>query len=245
MSLGQDSFESFTVTDADGGIIPAAIWLPEVPPRGLILACHGGSGHKTSEAILAIAARALPAGFAVASIDGPVHGDRRVDRNLDPMVAKRDFREAWRAGVGRESMATNFLSLLKVLRHAPRLATVPVAYMGVSMGTAYGIPLLATDAGICAAALGLWSTTYPASEHLAEVAEKITCPVWFTLQWNDEFFDRSATMDLYEAIGSIDKRLVCYPGKHLELQGARLDDAMHFIFESLIRASSEDVAAHR
>lgn len=126
-------------------------------------------------------------------------------------------------------MAEDWSAALDQLLILPGLSGIPVGYIGVSMGTAYGLPLLATESRIQAAALGLWGTTYAASEHLAEYAQRVRCPVWFTQQWNDEFFDREGTFALFDAIGSEDKRLVAYPGPHRELEGVRLGDAVGFI----------------
>ena len=124
---------------------------------------------------------------------------------------------------------------LDALMRLPDYANLPVGYVGVSMGTAYGIPMLAVEPRIRAAAIGLWSTTYGASGHLAEFASRVRCDVWFTQQWNDEFFDRQGTLDLFDAIGTEDKRLVAYPGPHRELDGERLADAVAFVAGRLVK----------
>lgn len=217
-----------------GTRVPTVYWIPEGPSRGIVLASHGGSGHKLSPAVLAIAQACVPLGLTVLAIDGPVQGERREDGNLDAAVARQSFREAWRAGVGKTSMAEDWRAALDELLALPGLAELPIGYIGVSMGTAFGLPLLATEERIQAAALGLWGTTYAASEHLAEYAQHVKCPVWFTQQWNDEFFDREGTFALFDSIGSDDKRLVAYPGPHRELEGARLADAVSFIAGRLL-----------
>lgn len=212
-----------------GAQIPAVYWQPAGASRGVVLACHGGSGHKKSNAILMIAQACVPLGLTVLAIDGPVHGDRRDDGNLDPVTARQSFRDAWRAGVGRTSMGEDMRAALDALVRLPGYADLPIGYIGVSMGTAYGMPLLATEPRVRAAAIGLWSTTYAASEHMAEFARQVRCDVWFTQQWNDEFFDRDGTLALFDAVGSQDKRLVVYPGPHRELDGERLTDAVAFV----------------
>lgn len=219
----------------EGGGIPAVYWAPAGPSKGVVLACHGGSGHKKSNAILMIARACLPLGLTVLAIDGPVHGERRDDGNLDPADARLKFRQAWRAGVGKTSMGEDMRAALDALMCQPHYANLPVGYIGVSMGTAYGIPMLADEPRIRAAAIGLWSTTYAASEHLAGFASRIRCDLWFTQQWNDEFFDRQGTLDLFDAIGSEDKRLVVYPGPHRELDGERLADAVAFVAGRLLK----------
>jgi alpha-beta hydrolase superfamily lysophospholipase len=214
---------------SDGVAIPAVYWSPERACKAIVVACHGGSGHKLSPAILAIAGACLPLGLGVVAIDGPVQGERRSDGNLDPQVAVRSFREAWQAGIGRTSMAREMAAALDALLRLPGFADLPIGYVGVSMGTAYGIPLLATDQRFRAAAIGLWGANFPNSEHLVEGARAITCPVWFTQQWHDQTFDREGVFTLFDAIGSADKRLVAYPGPHRELEGERLADAIAFL----------------
>jgi dienelactone hydrolase len=222
----------------DGLPIPTVYWSPAGSARGVVLACHGGSGHKKSNAILMIAQACSPLGLAVLAIDGPVHGERRSDGDLSPATARQAFREAWRAGLGRTDIGHDMRAALDALQRLPTYAALPVGYIGVSMGTAYGLPLLAQDTRIRAAAIGLWGTTYPASEHLDSFARQVRCSVWFTQQWNDEFFDREGSFALFDAIGAADKRLVAYPGTHKELEGERLTDAVAFVAGRLLGAAS-------
>lgn len=177
----------------------------------------------------------LPMGFAVAAIDGPVHGARRNDGSIDPSVVRADFRLAWRDGIARHTMVSDWKAALDQLQLNPLLANVPVGYIGVSMGTAYGLPLLAQEPRITAAVLGLWSHTHVASAHLLEAARSVTCPSWFTQCWDDEIFDRQGTIDLFDAIGSPDKQLVVYPGPHAELYGERMLEAACFLGRRLLR----------
>ena len=65
-------------------------------------------------------------------------------------------------------------------------------------------------------------------------AAQVRCPVWFTQQWDDEFFDREGTAQLFDALGTRDKRLVAYPGPHHALEGERLDDAVDFLAGRLL-----------
>ena len=216
-----------------GRTVPSSLWLPAGDCRGLILAGHGGSGHRESHAVALIVESLLPQAYAVLTIDGPVHGARRTDGNLDPDVARQAFRDAWRRGRGRDEMTDDWIAALDQASGDARLAGLPIGYIGVSMGTAYGLPFLARDKRVRAAAVGLWSTTYAASEHLAAAAHAVDCPIWFTQQWDDQFFDRVGTAALFDAIGATDKRLVAYPGPHLELSGERLDDAITFLVKRL------------
>jgi dienelactone hydrolase len=223
--------------ERQGTSVPAVFWLPKEQPKGILMACHGGSGHKQAPSILAIARAAGAQGLVVLSVDGPVHGERREDGDLSPQTARTAFRDAWRAGIGKTDMAADFTAALDGLLRHLNLPDLPIGYIGVSMGTAYGLPLLAQEKRIKAAAIGLWSTTYAASEHLAGYAERVDCSIWFTQQWNDEFFDRQGTAALFDALGSSDKRLVAYPGPHRELEGERLDAAIAFLTARLLRGA--------
>lgn len=236
-----DPFKRLSVTSG-GNAIPAVYWAPSQQCKAVVLACHGGSGHKLSQAILAIAGSCLPLGLAVLAIDGPVHGERRADGSLDPQVTVRSFRDAWQAGIGRTSMAADMSAALDAFLAIPQFSDLRVGYVGVSMGTGYGIPLLATDKRISAAAIGLWGINFPGSEHLAGYARNIRCPVWFTQQWDDQTFDREGTFALFDAIGTSDKRLVAYPGPHRELEAERLNDAIAFLGSRLLTARTKAVS---
>jgi dienelactone hydrolase len=243
MSITATPSEAMTANDkwdpaalnltSSNGSVPGLVWKPAGDCYGVVLACHGGSGHKLSGAIQSIVGELVPRGMVVVAIDGPVHGGRRADGNLDPTVARQAFRDAWRAGIGKLTMAEEMGAALDAVMDTGDLADLPIGYIGVSMGTAYGLPLLANRKDIKAAAIGLWGVTYPASEHLADFAKDVSCSVWFTQQWNDEFFDREGTFALFDAIGSQDKRLVAYPGPHRELEGDRLKDAVDFLVARL------------
>ena len=47
-------------------------------------------------------------------------------------------------------------------------------------------------------------------------APKVSPPVLFTMQWDDERFERAGQLDLYDRLGSTDKRLQAYPGIHVD-----------------------------
>jgi hypothetical protein len=51
-------------------------------------------------------------------------------------------------------------------------------------------------------------------KHFEEYAPQVEVPVLFTVQWDDERFDRMGALDLFDRLGSEDKRLHAYPGMH-------------------------------
>jgi hypothetical protein len=45
---------------------------------------------------------------------------------------------------------------------------------------------------------------------------KVTIPVLFVIQWDDECFDRQWPLELFDQLGAHDKRLHAYPGQHAD-----------------------------
>ena len=88
----------------------------------------------------------------------------------------------------------------------------PVGYWGVSMGTAIGVPFLASEPRVKAAVLGLAGIHTPDFE---KAAHSITIPLIFMCQWNDEVAPRDASLALYDAFGSQEKSMHVNPGGHL------------------------------
>ena len=98
-----------------------------------------------------------------------------------------------------------------------------VGYVGVSLGTMFGLPFVAPDNRVRAAHLGLAGVegTSPRSgpilSRLAEFAPRITCPTMFVVQWDDELFPREGAFALFGLIGAKDKRMHVHPGLHGEM----------------------------
>src|SRR4051812_28340287 len=103
----------------------------------------------------------------------------------------------------------------------------PVGYFGLDMGTAIGVPLVAADPRITAAVFGLFWPT------LAEAATRITVPVEFVLQWDDEHIDRVDGLALFEAFASTEKTLDANAGRHKEVPRFEADSATRFLVRHL------------
>ncbi len=88
------------------------------------------------------------------------------------------------------------------------------------MGSLFGIPLLAASANVAVAVLGLLGTSGPANfgaqiaKRLLIDAARITCPVGFLMQLEDELFDRAGYLALFDALASDNKRLHADLGLH-------------------------------
>ena len=71
------------------------------------------------------------------------------------------------------------------------------------------MPLAAAEPRITAAVFGL-----AGHETLAEAAARVTIPVEFLLQWDDELIPRESGLALFDAFGSREKSLHANPGRH-------------------------------
>jgi pimeloyl-ACP methyl ester carboxylesterase len=221
------------------GDVPGLVWDadPGPAPVPLILLAHGGGQHKAAPGIVARAHRFVTElGATAVAVDAPGHGDRPPDPELVARAA--ELRAAMAAGepVTRLLTATNergevaaaeWRAVLDALVEAG-IGTGPVGFWGVSMGCATGIPLVATEPRIRAAALGL-----AGADGLAAAAARITVPVEFALQWDDEFIQRDAGLALFDAFGSAEKSLHANRGGHLALPRFEIDSTVRFFARHL------------
>jgi hypothetical protein len=74
------------------------------------------------------------------------------------------------------------------------------------MGSATGVPLAAAEPRITAAVFGL-----AGHETLAEAAARVTIPLLFLLQWDDEQVPRESGLALFDAFASREKSLHANP----------------------------------
>ncbi|OKI30559.1 alpha/beta hydrolase [Streptomyces sp. CB03911] len=228
--------QSFTL-----GGIPGVLWTPDRPPatRPLILLGHGGGRHKKSPDVLARAQRFVTeGGFAVAALDVPGHGDRPKDEELDRIATANQARMA--AGAEPAPLIAGFQALVArrtvpewqaVLDAVQRLDHVgagPVGYWGVSLGCGLGVPFVAAEPRVRAAVLGLGGALSSAG-----AAARITVPVRFLLQWDDERVPRAQGLALFDAFGSADKTLHANPGGHGELPPGETEDSLRFFARQL------------
>src|SRR5262249_11827021 len=109
--------------------------------------------------------------------------------------------------------------------------TGPVGYWGVSMGANIGVPLLAAEPRIGAAVLGL-----AGHDTLAKTATRITVPVQFLLQWDDELVPREQGLALFDAFVSPEKTLHANPGRHAEVPAFEHEAAVAFLRRHLVTA---------
>ncbi|MFE7311852.1 dienelactone hydrolase family protein [Streptomyces sp. NPDC057555] len=223
------------------GEIPGVLWTPvgATGTRPLILMGHGGGRHKKAPGILARAHRfAAECGFAVVAVDVPGHGDRPKDEEYDRIATENQARAA--AGEELAPLIAGFQALVArrtvpewqaVLDAVQRLAHVgagPVGYWGISLGCGLGVPFVAAEPRVRAAVLGLGGVLAS-----AEDAARITVPVEFLIQWDDERVPRAASLALFDAFASAEKTLHANPGRHGEVPAFELDSAQRFFARHL------------
>jgi len=215
-----------------GRVVPGMLWTPEGAsgPRPLVLIGHGAGLSKTEPYVVALARRFVRHHrYAAAAIDGPAHGDRRRDGGGFE-ISFAEFGQAWAndAALIDEAIA-DWTATLDALAGLPDVGAGPVGYWGLSMGTILGLPFVATEERVVAAVLGLMGRTGPTKQRHADDAAKLRVPVLFLLQWDDELFERARAFELFDDLGSQDKRLHAGPGKHSDVSAAEFEDTERFL----------------
>jgi dienelactone hydrolase len=240
----------FTSETSSGGVreqlftlgeLPGVLWTPQgaAGRRPVILMGHGGGEHKKAPGIAALARRFVTeCGFAVVAVDAPSHGDRPKDEEYDRVVTENRARVA--AGAELAPLIASFQALvarqtvpewraaLDAVQELDHVGAGPVGYRGVSMGCGLGVPFVAAEPRVRAAVLGLGG-----AQGSAEAAARITVPVEFLVQWDDERVPRAQCLALFEAFASSEKTLHANPGQHGELPAFELDSTVRFFARHL------------
>jgi dienelactone hydrolase len=217
VETAEGSRERAFSVDVDGRTVPGILWLPEAGegPRPLVLLGHGATRHKRVDYLLALGRRlSAQYGFAVAAIDAPGHGGRRAPGHQDDIQLFGVFLAEWSREGTTDDMVADWRGTLEALRALEEVGDGPIGYWGLSMGTIYGVPLVAAEPRIKVAVFGLMGLVGPTRDRMATDAASISCPVLFIQQWDDSLIPREHVFELFDAISSGDKRLHAHPGDH-------------------------------
>ena len=240
----ETSSNGVLVRDFTVGELTGALWSPAASASErapLVLMGHGGGTDSKAPAMAGRAERLVNgAGFHVATIDAPSHGDRPRTPHDELEIALMQRKMAAGEPVGEtvvrynahlaERAVPEWLATLDALQELPEIGTGgPVGYYGLNMGTAIGVPLAAAEPRITAAVLGLFWY----DDSLAETARRITVPIEFALQWDDEHIPRSSGLALFDAFASKEKSLHVNSGSHKELPRFEADSAVRFFARHL------------
>lgn len=213
--------------------ITGALWLPDghAPGAPLMLFGHGASGDRYQMPIPHLARRFVEVGVACLALDGPVHGLRQVGPG-----GREAFAEEMKRPAFLDDMVGDWLLAMEVLTDVAGIGGGRMGYFGLSMGSIFGVPVVAARDDVDVACLGLLGTSGVAirsesrlANRLQEDAAKIDQPVLFLMQLEDELFDRLGYLDLFDRLASDDKRLHANPGLHPEVPAEEVDAAFDFL----------------
>jgi dienelactone hydrolase len=242
------------VLDRPDEPVPGVIWTPEgaTGPRPLVLFGHGGTQHKRVPNILALARRLVRHhDFAAVAIDLPHHGERIPEEERNLTREERRERLGGRL-FGRGRAATTAQAMGDWTATIDAVTALPevgeggaVGYWGLSMGCAFGVPLVATEPRIGAAVLGLggWSPDGGRMAGFDDLARQITVPLLFLVQWEDEVVNHDHACTLFGLFGSARKTMHANPGRHVEVPTFERDAAEAFFAEQLAPPAAEAPAA--
>ena len=175
----------------------------------LVLLGHGGTSDKRADYVMHVSQLLAARGIASMVIDGPGHGDRATSE----FTGRPDeVDEAWIAGGGTASVISDWRLALDFIE--TEIGARPTGWWGLSMGTMMGLPVVASDDRIRCAVLGLMGAQGPNADELQDAAPRLSCPVRFLVQWDDEIVSRQSCLDLFSLLGSAKKTLHANPGRH-------------------------------
>ena len=218
----------------DGERVPGVLWAPEGAKgeRPLILMGHGGSQHKKIGTLAARAKQyAQRLGYATLALDAPGHGDRISREQAETLAREVGARVRGEAGSNPNFTAEMLKTMMaRTQRAIPEwkaaldmVQALPfvgrherVGYWGVSMGTAIGVPFVATEPRVKCAVFGLAGLRAGATA-MEEAAKAITIALEFVFQWEDAVAPREAGIALFNAFSSKEKTMHINPGPHVEI----------------------------
>jgi alpha-beta hydrolase superfamily lysophospholipase len=227
-----------SVNDQD---VPGILWWPndgKPGPRPLVYIGHGATLHKRIEHILVLAHLLVrDHGFAVAATDAPGHGDRRANGADDDVQLFSAFLAEWSRPGSTDDIIQEWHAAVEALRGLEEVGDGPLGYWGLSMGTIFGVPFVAQEPRVQAAVFGLMGLLGPTRDRLAVDSKAIVCPILFLQQWDDQLVSRDGALALFDAIGSLDKRLHVHPGEHAAVPPEELLFSVEFLARHLVAGS--------
>jgi len=212
------------VLTVDGHQVPGVYWEPEGGADRLVMVGHGGTAHKKAEYILTIVSLLIGKGIAAVAIDGIGHGDRKT-REIG--AQPNDFVDVWNENGGTATVLVDWKAALDFIES--EVGARPTGWWGLSMGTMMGLPVCANEPRISVALLGLMGTQGPNAKDLIANAPKLSCPVRFLVQWDDEIVPRDTALSLFDLLGSTSKTLIANPGRHQDVPTPDFEGSVDYL----------------
>ena len=210
--------------ETDG--VPARLYLPR-GAEGLLLLGHGGGKSKDSDRFVKLSRLyAESTGLAVVCMDAVDHGERIPVDVQDRLPAE------WHSNAVPE-MVDDWAATASVLsRIGP-----PLAYVGFSMGSIFGIPVVESQTSIRVAVFvvggvpsGAWIQDPLLRPLLLSAAYKLSrSHVLMVNKTRDELFPIEGVQDLFNAIPGPDKRLMFWEGTHDDWPSEAIDETIAYI----------------
>lgn len=219
--IGTTIQERTVTVDRGANPITGLLWTPTRPAGAvpLVLIGHGGGGSKSAVSVLAVRDHLTgERGIATLAIDGPAHGDRGPITD----TSQPEYAAMWRGDRPVDGMVADWKATLDAALALGEFDGNAIGYYGLSMGTMFGLPFVAVEPRIAVAVLGLCGLRGTSIDRsgiggrLAEDAPRVTCPLMFHVQWDDERFERESAFALYGLLTASDKRLQSTPGLHAD-----------------------------
>jgi hypothetical protein len=226
------------------GDIPGILWIPpaaspSAPVPLILMGQPGALGMRRSYPRMVPRAQNFAMhGFASVTIELPGAGDRAPLTGANQ--ARANLVQAISAGVQPADDIIDQLILPLVDQGVPEwqatldeVLALPETdpHVGFSGGViAVGTRLASLDSRIEAASL-FAGTSVPRTT--IEEARRITIPLHFLLQWDDEHNDRERALELFDAYGSAEKALYANMGGHTGVPQFVSDDSVRFFARHL------------
>jgi predicted esterase len=112
------------------------------------------------------------------------------------------------------------------------LGDAPLDYWGLSGGTMFGLPLVASEPRITVAVLGLNGAVPMMMKH----APNVRCRVLYVHNLDDQFGPTETGLELFGALGTEDKRFHAFPGGHGSIPLDEVEYCAFFLGEALKKA---------
>jgi cephalosporin-C deacetylase-like acetyl esterase len=216
--------ETWRFTGSEGDDVMADAWLSSRPgPGPVVVAGHGASADRTVQEIRGAGLAWAPQGVTVVAADAPLHGDRAA------VAGEVPGHDVWQLSLVQRTVKD--LCLLCDAAQSRFGKDHPLAYLGLSMGSVYGVAFMTVEERLQAGVFAICGSTRVAaaektlSPEYAEALGQIDPvdhaggisprPVLMVNADEDEVFSRNAAFALYDAFGH-PKEITFYPGLHSE-----------------------------
>ena len=241
MNGGEATERDFTV-QVDGRTVPASRGsrASASSPCPVVLIGHGGTfggtGHKRAEGQVRLA-RLLSErhGVAAAAIDMPGAGERpeaaAEAKRREGMSIEDALRDLWTAESIANTIA-DWKGAIAYLQDELGLGDAPLGYWGLSGGTMFGLPLVASEPRITVAVLGLNGAVPMMMQHVP----KVRCRVLYIHNLDDQFGATETGLELFGVLGTDDKRFHAFPGGHGNIPPDEIEYCAFFLSEALTRS---------